>query len=123
MTATRPRLASTALRVAAVLSALAIASYLVVRTQRAADEATQPSSGNGPETANPISLPPGLSTSKSLVIEPAPASLPAFPESGLDPGLFSSKVLRIPSTGPVPDAAAPTPAQDPTSALKQNEKQ
>lgn len=99
MTTTTRRLLPNVLRVAAVLSALAIASYLVVRAQRNAEVPAEP-----PPTESTDSTPKpttsGLSTSKSLVIEPVnPTPSPVLPSTF---GLYSSKSGRVPSPEPKP---------------------
>ena len=118
MTATPRRILPTVLKVTAVLSALAIATFLIVRAQRGREEAIDPSThfddpDLGPLIINPLEvddrartlkLPAGLNSSKSLVIEPSDdvADKPPRTTGFDDFALPSSKSGRLP---------APTPPQ------------
>jgi hypothetical protein len=126
MTAIPRRIPSVALKVAALLSALAIATFLILRAQRgqeaprtALPDLTDDDSLAVPlqpaDRANVLELPAMLNSSKSLVIEPSNdgADKPS-PTNGFDDfGLFSSKSGRLPSQPP------PQPQPQPQQPKKQ----
>ena len=96
MTATSRRLLPTALKVAAVLSAIAIATFLILRAQRDTDAARTPPATDVP--GHPAQF-DGFGTSKSLVIDPKHDQ--PTPPSGFDDfGLSTSKSVKLPSPTP-----------------------
>ncbi|MCU0865665.1 MAG: hypothetical protein MUC36_17915 [Planctomycetes bacterium] len=127
MTAAPRRILPTVLKVTAVLSAIAIATFLIVRAQRGRPAAPDPSPDfvlpeGVPLLINPLTdparnleLPAILNTSKSLVIEPSDdAADKPSPTNGFDDfGLFSSKSARLPSQ------PLPQPQPEPQQPKKQ----